>query len=87
MRDCTSRIAPDPRASIDGRRALDGVIRRSTIPSGLPGLPEAIVLWQLGCPVTLTFETPSEFSLDDRVQTQADFVSAVLHHAVPNHQP
>lgn len=87
MRDCTSRIAPDPRASIDGRRARDGVIRRSTIPSGLPGLPEAIVLWQLGCPVTLTFETPSEFSLDDRVQTQADFVSAVLHHAAPNHQP
>lgn len=87
MRTCTSRISPDTRTSIDGRRARGGVIRRSTIPSGLPGLPEAVVLWQLGCPVTLTFETPSEFSLDDRVQTQADFVSAVLHHAAPEHQP
>jgi murein peptide amidase A len=77
---CTRRIPADSRPKIDGRRARQGIIRRSTIPQDLPGLPEAIVLWQLGCPLTLTFETPSEFSLQDRVQTQADFVSAAVHH-------
>jgi hypothetical protein len=68
---------------------LAGVIRRSTIPPDLPGMPEAIELWQLGCPITLTFETPSEFSFDDRVQTQAEFVSAAIRLALPaaNHLP
>lgn len=86
---CTTRIAADPRRSIDGRRAQNGVIRRSTIPPDLPGMPEAIELWQLGCPITLTFETPSEFSFDDRVQTQAEFVSAAIRLALPaaNHLP
>lgn len=87
LRDCTSRIAADPRSRIDGLRSKSGVIRRSTIPPDMPGLPEAVVLWQFGCPLTLTFETPSEFGLDERVQTQSDFVSAVLHHTALNHQP
>lgn len=68
----------DPRRSIDGSRALDGVIRRKKAPLHLPGLPEAIVLHQLGCQMTLTFETPSEFSFDDRVCAQAEFVNAAL---------
>lgn len=68
----------DPRKSIDGSRALGGVIRRKKVPLHLPGLPEAIVLHQLGCPITLTFETPSEFSFDDRVQAQVEFLNATL---------
>lgn len=79
LADCTDVIPTDPRRSIDGRAAKSGVIRRSTIPPDLPGMPEAVELYQLGCPVTLTFETPSEFSLDDRVTTQAAFVKAALH--------
>ncbi|TDU72829.1 succinylglutamate desuccinylase/aspartoacylase family protein [Prosthecobacter fusiformis] len=71
-------LPPDPRKSIDGSRAVLGVIRRKKVPLRLPGLPEAIVLHQLGCETTLTFETPSEFSLDDRVQAQVEFVNAVL---------
>jgi murein peptide amidase A len=89
LKKCAKRISADPRRMIDGRRAKDGVIRPRAIPSTLPGMPEAIVLWQLGCPVTLTFETPSEFSLDDRVHTQADFVNAAIRLAAraSNHQP
>ncbi len=81
MSECTRRIAADPRRIIEGSRAQAGVIRRSTLPIHFQGMPEAIVLWQLGCPITLTFETPSEFSLDDRVAAQVDFVAAALKHA------
>ncbi|MEQ1751299.1 MAG: M14 family metallocarboxypeptidase [Prosthecobacter sp.] len=81
LAECTQLIALDPRRSIDDRPARAGIIRRSTIPADLPGMPEAIVLYQLGCPITLTFETPSEFDLETRVQTQAAFVKAALHHA------
>ncbi len=35
------------------------MIRRRTLPTNLPGMPEAIELHVRGCPVTLTFETPS----------------------------
>lgn len=71
-------ILPDPRLSMDGHRANKGVIQRSRVPKNLPGMPEAIELQQMGCPITLTFETPSEFSFDDRVRSQVEFVNAVL---------
>ena len=80
--ECINGIALDPRRSIDGRPSRSGIIHRRIIPSDLPGMPEAIELFRLGCPTTLTFETPSEFSLDDRVQAQASFVKAALHHAM-----
>jgi protein MpaA len=75
---CTRHIAIDPRSSIDGQRAKHGVIRRKKLPTHLPGMPEAIELHLRGCPSTLTFETPSEFSLDDRVATQITFIEATL---------
>lgn len=75
---CSRVIAPDPRRNIDGQRANRGVIRRRTLPTHLPGMPEAIELHVRGCPVTLTFETPSEFDLDTRVRAQVRFVEAAL---------
>ena len=80
---CTRRIGIDPRGSIDGQRAKQGVIRRKKMPTHLPGMPEAIELHLRGCPFTLTFETPSEFSLDDRVATQIAFVEATLEVICP----
>jgi hypothetical protein len=71
-------IAPDPRKNIDGQRAKGGVIRRRTLPTHLPGMPEAIELHQRGCPLTVTFETPSEFDLDTRVRAQASFIKAAM---------
>jgi hypothetical protein len=41
-------------------------------------MPEAVELHRLGCRLTMTFETPSEFSLDDRVATQMRFISTAL---------
>ena len=82
LEDCSQPISPDPRKTIDGQRVQAGVIRRSAVHSDLLGLPEAIVLWQLVCPLTLTFETPSELSLDDRVQAHAAFVTAALRHVL-----
>lgn len=75
---CTRWIPLDLRRKIDGRASTQGIIRRRTVPPDLPGMPEAIELHRLGCAITLTFETPSEFSLDDRVRTHAAFVSAVV---------
>lgn len=74
----TREIGMDPRRRIDHSVARAGVIRRRRLPTHLPGLPEAVVLHQLGCPLTLTFETPSEFDLDARVRAQAAFVAAAL---------
>ncbi len=75
---CAPTIAPDPRTNIDGQRARGGVIRRRTLPTHLPGMPEAIELHVRGCPVTLTFESPSEFALDTRVRVQVKFVESAL---------
>lgn len=75
---CAKPIATDPRRRIDGQRATGGLIRRKKMPTHLPGMPEAIELHLRGCPLTFTFETPSEFSLDDRVATQMRFISTAL---------
>ena len=71
-------IAADPRKSIEGSRAKDGVIFRRKMPTDLPGFPEAIVLYEMDCVRTLTFETPSEFAFESRVWAQVEFVNAVL---------
>lgn len=75
---CSRVIAPDPRKNIDGQRARGGVIRRRTLPTHLPGMPEAVELHQRGCPLTVTFETPSEFDLDTRVRAHVRFIEACL---------
>ena len=74
-----SIIPRDPRRSIEGRNAKNGIIRPKTIPPSIRG-PEAVVLHQLGCPTTLTFETPSEFDLDDRIAAHIRFIEAALEH-------
>jgi hypothetical protein len=83
LRAAAAHLPVDQRRSIDGRKAHQGVIRRSRIPQDLPGLPEAVVLWQLGCPRTLTFETPSEAALAVRIEAHVAFLQAM----VALHQP
>ena len=75
---CAKPIATVPRRRVDGERADGGLIRRKKLPTHLPGMPEAIELHLRGCPLTFTFETPSEFSLDDRVATQTNFIRTAL---------
>lgn len=72
-------IPPDLRGTIEGSKAKRGIIRRKVLPEGLLG-PEAIVLHKLGCPVTFTFETPSEFALDHRIHAQRTCIEATIEH-------
>jgi hypothetical protein len=77
-----AKVLPiDPRPRIEGRKAKDGLILRRVLPE-MPGHPEAIVLHLMGAPRTLTFETPSEFSLIDRIAAQKQFISATLRHGL-----
>lgn len=81
LNDCSAVMRVDERRTVDGYRANMGLIMRRKIPI-LPGLPEAIVLYHLGAPLTFTFETPSEFSLLDRIAAQKTFISSALKHGM-----
>jgi hypothetical protein len=76
MRACEVIIPRDPRPVIEGRPAKNAVIRRKKVPE-LPGLPEAIALFMHNTKSTLTFETPSEFSLADRVGAHKAFLQSI----------
>ena len=71
-------IPPDPRKMIDGRKATNGIIRPR--PSNPPkeGIPEALYFYlKHKCP-TFTFETPSEFDLELRIQAHVAMVEKAL---------
>jgi hypothetical protein len=68
----------DPRKQIEGRPAMDGIIYMKQPTVDIQG-PEALVLMQrYHCAVTLNFETPSEFDLDQRMEAQLCFIQASL---------
>lgn len=69
-------IGPDDRRSIDGHKARGGLIRRRINPDLLPGHPEAFLLHFHHAARSLTFETPSEAALPDRVEAQKAFLDA-----------
>ncbi len=78
LEKATSRRVPiDGRSRIDGRMAKDGVIfRRRLDLRRVPGMPEAVFLFLKGyADRTLTFETPSEFCLVDRIAAQRRFLT------------
>jgi murein peptide amidase A len=79
LRDTADILPTDPRTRIDGRAAKNGLIARR-VPPELPGHPEAIVLHYLGAPIALTFESPSEFCLTDRIAVQRRFIESALEH-------
>jgi len=63
-------IGVDPREKIDISRAKLGVVRRrfdARHQARLGGLPEAIYLHREHAERSITFETPSEFALEDRL--------------------
>lgn len=73
---CAPFVPRDPRLTIEGRRAAAGVIRRRKVPM-LTGLPEAVLLQRTGSPITLTFETPSEYDFALRTRAQARLVEEI----------
>ncbi|MFL2913215.1 MAG: M14 family metallocarboxypeptidase [Opitutales bacterium] len=75
-------IQPDPRRMIDGRRARNGIIRPRPTNPPEDGIPEALYFYRRHkCP-TFTFETPSEFDLNLRIEAQ----SAMIQRAVTSIQ-
>jgi len=74
-------VLPRHRGSVDGRRAHNGVIRRTrgleAIVKQIEGMPEAIYLYLHHARTALTFETPSEFSLYRRARAHMKFLEGV----------
>lgn len=62
-------IPGDPRKSIEGRGARNGVIRRRIDTVLMPEWPEAFILAFHKVSRVFTIETPSEFCIDDRVKS------------------
>lgn len=79
--DCQAVLPVDPRPEIEGRAADEGLILRRTPPEGLPGMPESIAAFHRGARIAITFESPSEFALTDRIAVHKAFLRAALWHA------
>jgi protein MpaA len=79
LRDTAKIVPTDTRKNIDGRIAKNGVITRR-VPPKFTGYPEAIMLHYLGAPIALTFESPSEFCLTDRIAVQRRFIESAITH-------
>jgi hypothetical protein len=75
---CEAVLPRENRGTIEGRRATRGLIRRAVPPRDLPGHPEAIALHFHHACHNLTFETPSEFCLHDRVLAHRLFLDTTL---------
>ncbi len=67
----------DPRAKIDGNRFHRGILQRVTAPE-IAGEPEAVTLFNDHGAHTVTFETPSEFALTDRVAAHRAFLDIAV---------
>ncbi len=78
LRAAAEHVSVDRRRLIEGRAARDGLVRRREDGSDVVGRPEALALWDLGCPLALTFETPSEREFGLRVAAHAAFVGEAL---------
>jgi len=78
LKSAAGIIPADSRGKIEGRSARGGVVRRSIAPDLMPDWPEAFVLHFHYAARTFTVETPSEYSLDDRVAAQAAVISKAV---------
>ncbi len=67
LRAARPLIAIDARATIDGRHARSGLVRRQFKPHRFPEMPESIYLHKRHSYRTFTTETPSEFALETRI--------------------
>jgi murein peptide amidase A len=73
-----AHLPHDPRTSIEGRRAKNGLVRRKITPDLMPDWPEAFLLHFSHASRTFTVETPSEFSIDARVAAHEAMLDAAL---------
>ena len=78
IQSARSWIAPEPRKTVDGRRCKNGLIRPIIDPKRLNLHPEAIYLYFHHTSRSITVETPSEFSLDQRVEAQVAMIEKTV---------
>jgi len=73
-------IPIEGRTIIDGRRTTKtGLVRRKIDPKKFPMIPEAIFLHLHHSERSFTFETPSEFALDQRVRVQSALIQECVN--------
>jgi hypothetical protein len=72
----------EPRSKVEGRTCRRGLIRTRVTPDTLPEHPEAFFLRFGHTMRSLTFETPSEFSMTARVRAQGAVLDEVLRLAL-----
>ncbi|MEX1118082.1 MAG: M14 family metallocarboxypeptidase [Terrimicrobiaceae bacterium] len=73
-----SKFLPvETRKTVEGRGCRAGLIRRDINPQSMTEHPEAFFLHFGHSQRTLTFETPSEFSIHDRVRAQISCLQTV----------
>ena len=74
----------DNRPCIDGRKAVDGLLRRKINPKRFQkiGFPEAIYLHLHHAARTFTIETPSEFAIDRRARAHVAILQESIRRTV-----
>ncbi len=83
-----SKFLPlEHRKTIEGRRCRAGLIRRDVSPESMPEHPEAFFLHFGHSKRTLTFETPSEFCIDQRVKAQISCLQTLQSFLTDTHRP
>ena len=82
LKAASHHLPIDTRRNIEGRAASGGVVRRSIKLDVMPDWPEAFVLHLVHSHRVFTFETPSEFHLDDRVLAQVAIITEGVKLAV-----
>lgn len=76
---------PEPGPEIDGHEVREsGWIYHAAEPDLPEGWPEAIYLAKIGCPLSFTFETPSQAPLAQRVAAHAAAVRAICLATISN---
>lgn len=78
LKAAAPHVPADKRPNIEGRRAKNGIVRRKVSPDLMPDWPEAFLLHFSHASRTFTIETPSEFSIDDRVAAQMAVVDLAV---------
>ena len=78
LQECEKIIPRETSRTIEGRKAVRAIVRRTRGIPKLEGLPEAITMFAENAKASLTFETPSEFSLYDRVRAHKAFVDGLF---------
>lgn len=76
---CRSKAIPiDPRRRIEDFPFRNGLLAGPVDLEDVPLAPEALYLYPKHCPRFLTFETPSEFSLAERVRAHIRLIEACI---------